>query len=120
MTGNKLRLLREFRNYSQKYVAKKLGITQNTYSRVENNQTKITTERLQQIAEILNMPVSELVSSDDFVIHCGHSPSHHHHLSPGQEQLEHKIASLEHEIKGLHNEKNRILDLLEKLSVKVL
>jgi len=50
MTGQKLRLLREYRNYSQEYIAEKLGITQNAYSRIENNQTRLTAERLEKLA----------------------------------------------------------------------
>ena len=135
MTGNKLRLLREFRNYSQEYVAKKLGITQNTYSRVENNQTRITTERLHQIAEILNVPVGELVSNEDLVIHCRNSSPVNNYSGLKQDSFKElldnthllykvistttdKIASLEGEIKDLHNEKNRILEMLEKLTAR--
>ena len=133
MTGNKLRLLREFRNYSQDYVAKKLGITQNTYSRVENNQTRITTERLHQIAQILNVPVGELVSNEELVIQCGNSLPNNQPVAFNQEHwkelLENtrqlykeiisgtheKIALLESEIQELQEEKNRMLQLIEKL-----
>ena len=133
MTGNKLRLLREFRNYSQDYVAKKLGITQNTYSRVENNQTRITTERLHQIAQILNVPVGELVSNEELVIQCGHSLPNNQPVALNQEHwkelLENtrqlykeiisgtheRIALLESEIQELQEEKNRMLQLIEKL-----
>jgi len=136
MTGNKLRLLREFRNYSQDYVAKKLGITQNTYSRVENNQTRITTERLHQIAQILNVPVGELVSNEELVIQCRNSLPNNQPVALNQEHwkelLENtrqlykeiisgtteKIASLESHIQELHEEKNRILELIEKLTAR--
>jgi transcriptional regulator with XRE-family HTH domain len=133
MTGNKLRLLREFRNYSQDYVAKKLGITQNTYSRVENNQTRITTERLHQIAQILNVPVGELVSNEELVIQCRNSLPNNQPVALNQEHwkelLENtrqlykeiisgtneKIALLESEIQELRQEKNKMLQLIEKL-----
>ena len=133
MTGNKLRLLREFRNYSQDYVAKKLGITQNTYSRGENNQTRITTERLHQIAQILNVPVDELVSNEELVIQSRHSQPDNQPVALNQEHwkelLENtrqlykdiisgthdRIALLESEIQELQEEKNRMLQLIEKL-----
>ena len=137
MTGNKLRLLREFRNYSQDYVAKKLGITQNTYSRVENNQTRITTERLHQIAQILNVPVGELVSNEELVIQCRNSLPNNQPVTLNQEHwkelLENtrqlykeiisgtneKIALLESEIQELRQEKNKMLQLIEKLRTGV-
>jgi len=136
MIGNKLRLLREFRNYSQEYVAKKLGITQNTYSRVENNQTKITTERLFRIAQILNIPVTELVSGDDLVIHSRNALPDNHQATLEQQLFKElrentrqfyqeiisnttdKLAFLEGEIQDLHEEKKRILELIEKLTPK--
>jgi transcriptional regulator with XRE-family HTH domain len=122
MTGNKLRLLREFRNYSQEYVARKLGITQNTYSRVENNQTRVTTERLHQIAQILDVPVGELVSNDELVIHFDR-PLANHHLSTVKQddhwsELNEKIACIQSEIQGLHEERSKMLELIEKLLLK--
>ena len=134
MTGNKLRLLREFRNYSQEYVAKKLGITQNAYSRVENNQTKITADRLHQLAQILSVPVTELVSNDELVIHCGNFPANGHPPILRQEHFKellentsqlHKefisitnerISVLQSEIQDLHEETHRMIGLIEKLT----
>ncbi|HEY4063906.1 MAG TPA: helix-turn-helix transcriptional regulator [Puia sp.] len=133
MTGQKLRLFREFRNYSQEYIAEKLGITQNTYSRIENNQTKITAERLSKLATILNIPPLELLSEKEPVIHFSESGSY----PPGQVREDHwkemmentrqlysqvigskdeKIAHLENEISSLRREKDRFIYLLEKLT----
>ena len=44
MYGEKIRMIREIRNLSQEYMADQLGIKQNSYSKIENNQTKLTTE----------------------------------------------------------------------------
>lgn len=56
-----IRNKREYRNYTQEYLAIKLGISQNAYSKIELGYTKITVERLFQIAEILNFEVVELI-----------------------------------------------------------
>src|ERR1700710_2652240 len=93
MTGQKLRLFREFRNYSQEYIAEKLGITQNTYSRIENNQTKMTAERLEKLAIILNIPPMELLSEKEPVIHFsgtgGYQPAEVNSYHPTQAREEH-------------------------------
>jgi transcriptional regulator with XRE-family HTH domain len=134
MTGQKLRLLREFRNYSQEYIAEKLGITQNAYSRIENNQTKITAERLGRLATILNIPPLELLSDKEPVIHFS-DPSHNNQ-APAKEdhwkemiestrQLygqvicskDERIAFLENEIHALRKERDRIIHLIEKLTI---
>jgi transcriptional regulator with XRE-family HTH domain len=134
MTGQKLRLLREFRNYSQEYIAEKLGITQNAYSRIENNQTKITTDRLSRLAIILNIPPVELLSDKEPVIQFADSSSppaeiikeeHWKELMENNRQLyvqvicskDEKIAYLETEIHNLRREKDQIIHLIEKLAM---
>ncbi|WP_461448836.1 helix-turn-helix domain-containing protein [Mucilaginibacter sp.] len=56
-----IRNKREYRNYTQEYLAAKLDISQNAYSKIELGYTKITVERLFQIAEVLAFEVSELI-----------------------------------------------------------
>jgi transcriptional regulator with XRE-family HTH domain len=56
-----IRNKREYRNYTQEYLAAKLDISQNAYSKIELGYTKITVERLFQIADVLGFEVSELI-----------------------------------------------------------
>src|SRR5579859_7337494 len=145
MTGQKLRLLREFRNYSQEYIAGKLGITQNAYSRIENNQTKITAERLGRLAVILNIPPLELLSDKEPVIHFSES-SHANPTVIGEDYYiaakeghwkemiesthhlygqvicgkDERIAFLENELHTLRRERDRIMHLIEILTMSVI
>jgi transcriptional regulator with XRE-family HTH domain len=133
MTGQKLRLLREFRNYSQEYIAEKLGITQNAYSRIENNQTRLTTERLERLAVILNVPPLELLSDKEPVIHFSGSfaqdiapvkEGHWKEIIESTRQLyaqvicgkDERIAQLENELHSLRKEKERAMRLIERLT----
>lgn len=59
-----IRKRREFRNYTQEYLALKLNISQNAYSKIELGYTKITLERLFQIADILEFDVIELIQPE--------------------------------------------------------
>jgi transcriptional regulator with XRE-family HTH domain len=59
-----IRNKREKLNYTQEYLAAKLGISQNAYSKIELGYTKITLERLFQIAEILETELMELIDSE--------------------------------------------------------
>jgi transcriptional regulator with XRE-family HTH domain len=136
MIGRKLRLLREFRNYSQEYLAEKLGITQNAYSRIENDQTRITTDRLAKLATILNVPSTELLSDKEPVLQFSDSTSlpQQSPLSEGhwKEMLEdhrrlygqvinskdEKISHLENEIHFLRKERDRIMHLVERLTTQ--
>jgi transcriptional regulator with XRE-family HTH domain len=57
-----IRNKREYRNYTQEYLAAKLKISQNAYSKIELGYTKITIERLFQIAAVLEFSVAELIN----------------------------------------------------------
>ena len=135
MTGQKLRLLREYRNYSQVYIADQLGITQNAYSRIENNQTRLTADRLGKLAAILNVPILELLSEKEPVIQFSDPPSpasavpsvkdeHWKEMIENTRQLygqviiskDEKIANLENELSFLRKERDRIMRLLERLA----
>jgi transcriptional regulator with XRE-family HTH domain len=58
-----IRHKREYRNYTQEYLAAKLDISQNAYSKIELGYTKITVERLFQIAEVLDFEVADLIDT---------------------------------------------------------
>ncbi|MDO8965062.1 helix-turn-helix domain-containing protein [Algoriphagus sp.] len=47
-----MRILRDSNDYSQEYVANVLGITQKTYSSVETGRSKLTLERIMQLADL--------------------------------------------------------------------
>jgi transcriptional regulator with XRE-family HTH domain len=59
-----VRKTREQLNYTQEYLAAKLKISQNAYSKIELGYTKITVERLFQIATILEVDVHDLIATE--------------------------------------------------------
>ena len=64
--GNNIKTFRELKNYSQEYMAEALGVTQATLSRIENGHTQVKMDRLQHIAEFLEVDVSTLLSNTNF------------------------------------------------------
>jgi transcriptional regulator with XRE-family HTH domain len=56
-----VRRIRENRNYSQEYMAGKLSVSQNTYSKLELGYTALTLERLISIAHVLDVDIIGLV-----------------------------------------------------------
>jgi transcriptional regulator with XRE-family HTH domain len=62
---NKIRMLREGIGLSQDYVAKKLNITQQAYSKIEKSPNTATLERLIQISEVLGVNINSIVGDDD-------------------------------------------------------
>jgi len=59
-----IRNTRERLGYTQEYLAAKLSISQNAYSKIELGYTKITVERLFQIAAILEVEVYDLIDTE--------------------------------------------------------
>ncbi|QXV65844.1 helix-turn-helix transcriptional regulator [Mucilaginibacter sp. 21P] len=62
-----IRKRREDLNYTQEYLAAKLNISQNAYSKIELGYTKITVERLFQIADILDIDLTNLINTNKAV-----------------------------------------------------
>jgi transcriptional regulator with XRE-family HTH domain len=61
--ADNIRNARLYRNYSQDYLAFKLNISQNSYSKIELGYTRILLERLVTIAEVLAVDLSALIET---------------------------------------------------------
>ncbi|SDL89260.1 helix-turn-helix domain-containing protein [Chryseobacterium taihuense] len=57
----KIKEYRKKKGFSHENMAEELHISQAAYSKIEKNETKLTVDRLYQIAEILEAPVYELL-----------------------------------------------------------
>lgn len=68
MPGAVIRNYRELKNLSQKYIAREMGISQNAYSKIENNITQLTVRHLKQLSKIMDVPVVDLLK-EEFEIH---------------------------------------------------
>lgn len=62
--ANNIRSIREHRNYTQEYLAAKLRISQNAYSKIELGYTKLTIDRLFLVANILEVDPVELIKGE--------------------------------------------------------
>jgi len=72
-----MRILRESRDYSQEYVANVLDINQKTYSNLESGKTKLTLERINQLAEFYQVKPEYFLSEDLPVINYNNGPNSH-------------------------------------------
>jgi transcriptional regulator with XRE-family HTH domain len=70
--GNRIRKIRELRNYTQKHMADQLGISQKAYSNIENDETDLSISRLSQIALILDLEIIDILNFDKKEILKGH------------------------------------------------
>ncbi len=63
--ADNIKSARLFRNYSQDYLAFKLNISQNGYSKIELGYTRLSVERLIKIAEVLEVNLTSLLEITD-------------------------------------------------------
>lgn len=61
----KVRKLREFRNYTQEYMAEQLNLSQRAYSSLENGKTQLSVDRLMDICKLLDVSVGEILDIEN-------------------------------------------------------
>jgi transcriptional regulator with XRE-family HTH domain len=72
--GDNIKNVRELKNFSQEYMASELDVSQSTYARIESGVVIPKIDRLQRIAEVLEVDLSTLLSSNNiFNINFGKS-----------------------------------------------
>ncbi|PKP47463.1 MAG: XRE family transcriptional regulator [Bacteroidetes bacterium HGW-Bacteroidetes-11] len=109
--GKKIRKVRELRNFTQDFMAKGLGITQEAYSRLESGQTRIDVNRMEKIANILDIDPISLMNFDvSFFFNnrnqnqAGKIVNNHHSLANEERKIYlDRIANLEKEIEDYRN-----------------
>lgn len=122
--GNRLKKIREFRNFTQEYVAGKLDISQNAYHKLENGTTRLTTDRLEQLASILDVPVDSILHSERqiFNLDNNHIDKFYGYIEnlheENKEVWQKTITVLEEQIQYLKEQNALLLKTIETLSKK--
>jgi transcriptional regulator with XRE-family HTH domain len=63
--GSNIKKIRELKNFTQAHVAKKLGMSQSNYARIENGRVKFDADKLRQIAVVLETTVKTIEFFDE-------------------------------------------------------
>lgn len=127
MYGEKIKTIRELRGFSQEHMAKQLDIAQNTYSKIETNQTKLSAEMLQKIADILGVSPVDILSNQPTIVnfssnHGTQGIAHIEHFYSFQREFVEKLVSskdaeitnLQKIIENLLEDKKQLMELLMK------
>lgn len=61
--GERLRQIRDFRGYSQEYVAQQVGISQQHLSDIEKDSTDVGIQRLSKICMVLEVELSDVLDA---------------------------------------------------------
>jgi transcriptional regulator with XRE-family HTH domain len=116
-----IRRIRKEKGYSQEYMAAKLSTTQTSYARMENRQSKLKTEWLQPIADVLDTDVFALWDSSKLTIQnqtnnegaYGNGYIENLHIE-NKEAAKKLIEILENKIQHLKSENEFLRSLVKK------
>lgn len=119
---NKIKELRISKGFSHDNMAHELDISQAAYTKLENNETKLSVERLFQIAKILDTPINELLElNSDRVYNQNNYDSatgNHQYIEnlyqENKEAYQDFINSLIQEILHLKEQNSKLMDLIGK------
>lgn len=76
-THEKLKIMRQYKGWTQEEIAEKLDWAVNSYAKIERGEAGIKLEKLKKIAAVMGVDVEELINSDDktvfnFAENCHH------------------------------------------------
>lgn len=63
--GKNIKKFRELRNYTQAYMAQRLGLSVSGYGKIERDETDVSINRLEEIARILDVNSGAIMNFDD-------------------------------------------------------
>ncbi|WP_454944588.1 helix-turn-helix domain-containing protein [Capnocytophaga granulosa] len=64
----RIKKIRNLRGVKQEYIALQMGMSQSTYSKIENGNQKLTFEVIGKIANTLNVSINQLTDKDTQII----------------------------------------------------
>ena len=113
--GQKIKKLRELKNFTQSHLASELGITQSAYSKMELGETEVSYSKLTRIAEVLGMSPEEIMTfNEQMIFNVMHNQTGNGFvINKGFTENEKKLY--EDQITHLKEEINYLKKVLDKL-----
>jgi transcriptional regulator with XRE-family HTH domain len=108
MPGTLIKKIREQKRITQEDVARKIGISQNAYSKIENNITQLTINHVKQISVALEVSPLELLRGDFEV----HKPLSLHAQSITKENILMNLDLLREKINLIQVERHELYPIL--------
>ena len=113
--GQKIKKLRELKNFTQSHLASELGITQSAYSKMELGETEVSYTKLAKIAEVFGMSPEEIMTfNEQMIFNVMHNQTGNGFvINKGFTENEKKLY--EDQISHLKEEINYLKKVLDKL-----
>lgn len=120
--SEKIRLIRQHKNLTQEEVAEKLDLAVNTYAKIERGETSIKLDKLQKLANIMNIDIKELIDTKENAVfnyaeNCDNNRHLQCHIILTETQCAHELEKtqllLQEKNKEILNLKDQITQLKE-------
>ncbi len=116
----KLRAMRQFKNWTQEELADKLGWAVNSYAKIERGEADIKLDKLKGIAKVMGVDIQDLVSVDDktvlnFAENCSHSNNAHCTIILTETECAHELEKAQILLRERNNENKNLLKQIERL-----
>ncbi|BAP55089.1 transcription factor, MBF1 [Thioploca ingrica] len=101
----KIRFMRQSKNWSQEEMADKLGMSTNGYANIERGETDVPFSRLEQIAKTLDVELLELLSFGErniFYLVTGDNSQFNNHIKMQQSGHLDESIELQHELEKMY------------------
>ena len=117
--GNKIKKLRELKNYTQEFMANSLNLSPNGNGKIERDEVDVTLGRLEEVAKILEVDYQQILNFDEKQIFNLHNNKNingvlHTQNNFNDDICQQLITELKQENNHLRDEKNALMKLLEK------
>ncbi|MCW3074273.1 MAG: helix-turn-helix domain protein [Flaviaesturariibacter sp.] len=125
--GDKIRKVRELKGLKQEYVAGKLGLSVTAYGNIERNDSSLSFERLEEIAEVLEVTVQDILNIPEQLniqsVNNAHQVGFNHNTTINDnrvctegeaEAYKESIKNLSKEIEYLRQQNIQLMELLNK------
>lgn len=112
--ANNIREKRDKKGFSQEFMAIKLGMSQNNYSKIELGKIDLTIGRLSQICEILEVEMSDLIKESNVTLNNHNQKGGNFANTIIQKYSEKIIDAYENQINNLKEEISFLRNLLTK------
>jgi transcriptional regulator with XRE-family HTH domain len=112
-----VRTLRVAQGYSPEYVAKRLHVSQQSYSLIERNPEECSFKRLKELAQVLNVEFLTLIGEEETFIQTNLNQSGGNAATKmvvqAGEGFAELVSYLKSEVEHLRNENSGLLKMLE-------
>ena len=68
LVGEKLKKIRELKNFTQEYMASRLEMSQSGYGKIERDETEVSYQKLEKIAEVFGIKVEDIINFNEKLV----------------------------------------------------